>query len=168
MSEGFTVTVRGIEEVLKKLSEKQDKIKGAIAAAVYQEALDLEARSVKQVPVDYGTLRRSHYVAPPDNLNNPTAQAGYGTDYAVYVHEKTEVHHEPPGKAMYLKDPLDETKNGYKERLAKRAKQNLEAGVTLSSVAKTAPTSPSNEGSGHRKEDKARGGTGKGPRLKLT
>lgn len=165
---GIKFILNGIAGVLKKVTDEQLKIKGAIAAAVYQEALDLDNRSVKECPVDYGTLRRSHYAAPPPNLDRPVAQVGYGTDYAVYVHEDTSKKHKDPTKSLFLKDPFDVTKTGYAERLAARAKENLANGVTLASVGSHGtPVEPTYEGRGHKGGDKGRKATGKGPKVKV-
>jgi hypothetical protein len=68
---------------------------------------------------DAGTLRRSARVfAPRSDGNEITVEMGYGfgeeinpagrlaAEYAVPVHERGDLDHEPPTKAYYLLDPL--------------------------------------------------------------
>ncbi len=68
---------------------------------------------------DAGTLRRSARVFRPRNDGvSVTVEMGYGfgeevnpagrlaAEYAVPVHERTDVHHNPPTKSGYLLDPV--------------------------------------------------------------
>jgi hypothetical protein len=68
---------------------------------------------------DEGTLRRSARVFPPvQNPNGASVTLGYGygdevnpagrraIEYAVPVHERHELEHDPPTKSGYLLDPL--------------------------------------------------------------
>ena len=142
---GIGAIVHGLSDMLERVKKSDKDVKGAVAAAIYQEGLAIEAESVHLVPVDTGRLRASHYVAPPEDIENPTCEAGYGTDYAAYVHERTELNH-PVGQSQFLKEPLDKAKQGYAERLRKRADDNLMRDITISSVPKTAPTVPSDAG----------------------
>lgn len=68
---------------------------------------------------DAGTLRRSSRVfAPVRETDRVTVEMGYGfgeevnpagrvaAEYAVPVHERSELHHRPPTKDHYLSDPV--------------------------------------------------------------
>lgn len=57
---------------------------------------------------------------------NPRAVVGYGTDYALAVHEKP-AHHEV-GQDNYLRQPYEDMQGGYKQRLAKRTQANRNEG----------------------------------------
>jgi len=76
--------------------------------------------SAREVPVRTGQLRRSgtnNGNAPPDMEGGPSntidamggvyVDFGYGTLYAVYVHENLEARHKPPTKAKFLEDPVN-------------------------------------------------------------
>jgi hypothetical protein len=128
-----------------------EQYKAAVAAAVYQEAVQVANVSVKQVPVDTGRLRASFWLAPPESLDNPVVRAGYGTDYALYVHERTDVSHAKrqkgggmaeSGKAKFLEDPINDAKSGWADRVAERAKENIKNGVGLSGCKSTYKENP--------------------------
>lgn len=118
--------------VVQRLEDYRRKLTEATGAALYQEALAVMAVSQRQVPVDTGRLRATATVGGPvDTGNGPEVPLGYGTDYALYVHERTDMRHNAPTKAKFLEDPLRAAAVGFKERLAKRIKQNMANGVTM-------------------------------------
>jgi hypothetical protein len=92
---------------------------GALGSALYQEGLVIEAESVKLCPVATGRLRSTHYVSPPtmDTRGVPAVTVSYGTDYAVAVHERTEVAHNPPTQAKFLETPFRAAQRGMLDRL---------------------------------------------------
>lgn len=125
------IRIRGARELKRNLRRYTRRAPGALGAALYQEAEAIMAESKKQVPVDTGRLRSTGYVAAPVFVRrSPRVEMGYGTDYAVYVHERTELHH-TVGKAKYLEDPLKAATRGFVRRLAARTRQNLERGLSL-------------------------------------
>jgi hypothetical protein len=107
---------------LQNLSEARDITKKGMQEAISLEALEMLAESRPLVPVKYGRLRNSGYAKPARSIENPVAQVGYGTDYAVPVHERTEVHHEV-GQALFLKVVVDRRERGYVDRLAERVRR---------------------------------------------
>jgi len=123
------------------LGVARDDYKRALAAAIYQEGFALLAESVKECPVDKGRLRASGYVSPPVDAENPAATVGYGTDYAIYVHERTELRH-PVGKAKFLSDPMNRRLSGYQQRIAARTQENYRSGVGVDAIPVEAPTTP--------------------------
>jgi hypothetical protein len=132
--------VTGDKALIAVLEKLRKEYPAAFAAGIYQEGLAIDAESVKEVPVKSNRLRGSHYVSPPTDANNPTVEVGYGTDYGIYVHEMTELHHDN-GKAKFLSDPVDRARNGYLRRLAARTIANQRAGVGLD-LRGSAPTQP--------------------------
>ncbi len=119
------VRLVGFDETMKGLIERQKRIREAVAKALHQEALAIMATSVRQVPVDTGRLRQSHYVAPPkDSPHGSTVSMGYSADYALSVHEMTEVGH-AVGKAKFLEDPVKEARQGFSQRVNARAQALL-------------------------------------------
>lgn len=125
MAEG--ITVKGVTELLRNLGATQKELDDAVAEALYQEGLVLQAESSKEVPVKSGRLRQSSFVTVPKPGPNAETEIGYGTDYALPVHERVEVHH-PVGKANFLRDPFNRMRTGYTERLGKRIAARWRAG----------------------------------------
>lgn len=125
------VDARVVERRVLELSRRYPE---ATATAVYQEGVDLLAESIPEVPVDTGRLRRSGYVDAPSSAYDPVCMVGYGTEYALAVHERREVNH-ATGKAGYLIDPMLRRAAGYPDRMARRIAKNVRDGVTLGDVA---------------------------------
>lgn len=130
----------GEKEVQKALDKYKKTAPRALAAALYQEGVAIMGKSVRQCPVDVGTLHKSHYVAPPDTSSrNPKVELGYGTKYGVYVHERTDLKH-TVGKPKFLSDPMNDARASYTTRLAMRTKSNIDKGVEM--VSTQMPTKP--------------------------
>lgn len=134
--------VAGIKETQARIKALTAEYPRAVATALYQEALELYADSILQVPVDTGHLRRSAYAAPP-NLKDaqPAARVGYGVSYALPVHDRVEVKHEV-GKARFLSDPANARRANYLERLADRVERNVKLKIQIGMVARIAPRKP--------------------------
>jgi len=138
---GIKVKVEGGDKVAKNLRKQHLGYNGAVAAALYQLGLMVDSKATKRVPVDTNTLRRSHYVAPPTGMPRPVVEIGFGTDYAVPVHERVEVFHKVGGP-LYLKSSFDEVLSGFKRKFAKLVKKNLRAKVGMGIIGGGAPTKP--------------------------
>lgn len=137
--------MKGKDTVVRNLLAAVEKIKGAAAAALYQEGLALDANAVKRTPVDTGRLRASHYVGPPvANGGELVVEVGFGTDYAVFVHERTDLAHKV-GEAKFLQNAMNERSAGFLERVQKRTKSNRRAGITSAVLDPRVPTRPSVE-----------------------
>lgn len=68
-------------------------------------ALWLQRQSQMLVPVDTGALRNSAYTRHVGRGFDITVWVGYTVEYAVYVHERLDVHH-PIGQAKFLEEPM--------------------------------------------------------------
>lgn len=141
MSIGLKLVVTGARELDKAMGKVQGDWKNAVAAAIYQKGFAIMADSVREVPVDKGRLRATHYVAPPTDIDNPVAELGYGTDYAVPVHEIADVHH-PVGKDQFLRDPFMRHMPGYVQWIAARAKKLFARGTRIGGVPSEMPHRP--------------------------
>lgn len=130
--------IKGKEQIQAAIDKATARYRKAVEAAVYQEGLDLIATSVRMVPVDTGRLRASHYVAPPER---GLVEVGYGADYAVPVHERTEVRH-VTGEAKFLEKAVDRHRRGYTSRIAERSRDNYASGITPAKVRRSAPEQP--------------------------
>jgi hypothetical protein len=130
--------IDGIQTVLDGLKAAAEKYPAAVGAALYEEGLKIDAASVDLVPVDKGRLKGTHYTSPPVmGDDGPEVEVGYGTDYAVPVHERTAVHHDV-GQAKYLEKPLTDAASGFAERVAKRTEKHIES-ATPFAVLPAAP-----------------------------
>ncbi len=144
--------VEGITEAVNNLAALARDLGDAIPAALYQEAQDIMRESKHQVPVAHpslsgysgGRLRASGYVAPPqkDEQGKDYVELGYGTDYALYVHEipppeegaphprqiqpGTRTARHVTGKWKYLEDPIKERADKIPENIKRRAQRVLE------------------------------------------
>lgn len=135
-------------EAVKKAIRKQEKgIMGALAAALHAEGLAIDAKAVNLCPVDTGRLRSSHFVAPAENPKDPFVIVGFGTNYAVYVHERTDQRHSPPTQANFLRQPMEEAQAGYADRIAVRTLKYRDAGVSMA-INTATPTKPSDRDTG--------------------
>lgn len=137
------VNVRGVERTLQKLMRKGKAFKKAMAAALYTEALALDAEMVPLIPVATGRLRGSHYVTKPRGpIDNPRVEVGVGTNYGIYVHENLEAQH-PVGQAKFLEQPYKARRSGYVKRVANATENYARMGIGMESIPATAPESPS-------------------------
>jgi hypothetical protein len=148
------VKVTGEKQILAALKKYKRDAPEALAAAVYLEAVGIMAKSVHQVPVEFGVLRRSHYVTAPQGADF-TVELGYGTNYAVYVHERTGLKHHV-GKAKFLEDPLNEAKGNMKARLLLRTKENIEKGRRFQGGAYPTRPATSKDSAGPKHSHKGR------------
>lgn len=128
-------------EILRNLRHAGKRTKEAVAGSLYLEGTEVMRVSQRRVPVKTGTLKRTGYVAPPRNPNNPTVEVGYGTKYAIHVHERTDVRHRN-GQAKYLFSVIDETRSGYEKRIGKRAERLFDEGKGIRAVPKEFPRKP--------------------------
>jgi hypothetical protein len=100
-----------------------------LAAALYQEAETIMTKAKELTPVKSGFLRGTGHPEPPVMQGDAvTVTLGFGTDYAVYVHENLTARH-PVGQAKFLEQPVLEWADVAEARLAARVGHALEASV---------------------------------------
>lgn len=131
----------GDKEMIAKLRKLATAYPEAGATALYEEGLALDADMVPRIPVDTGRLRASHFVTLPSGTGaNVTVEVGVATDYAVPVHELTEVQH-PVGESKFLEKALMARHAGMGARLGERVQALVEAENTKTHQGGT-PTVP--------------------------
>ena len=119
------MSVKGIKDAQRNLRAYQKRVRGAVGKALHAEGQAIMREAKKEVPVDTGRLRQTGFVGRAvDGPKGPTVPIGFGTKYALPVHERLEVHH-PVGKAKYLEDPVNRAKKGFPARIASRVKRML-------------------------------------------
>jgi len=136
--EGLT----GLKNVERNLNEAIEEIKGDVSEGVQDVGLDLLSESVKLAPVMTGTLRGSGYVEFNNQqiaegtemgtiiknpliieaIDNPSAEIGFGEEYAVKQHEEVEYNHPKGGQAKYLEEPMKNNTMKYVDLIRKKAK----------------------------------------------
>lgn len=110
--------LEGMDEVLKNLDAAARKYPEATAKALFEEGLRIQKASVERTPVKYGRLRGSAYTSPPKMTSSgPEVEVGYGAEYGIYVHERTEIIHRV-GQSKFLESALAEAYSGYANRIA--------------------------------------------------
>ena len=116
-----------VGEVLGNIKKLDHTIPLVAAAALYQEALVEQKKSMKRTPVDTGALRDSHQTSLPrrkgQNLEVTIKVGGPAAGYAVIVHEDMEAKHEV-GEAKFLENTIKESAPSLLARIAKRMKLN--------------------------------------------
>lgn len=122
--------LHGAEAIRRTLAKLGADGPRELAAALYQEAEAIMARSKTIVPVDTGALRASGHVQLPDTVGDKVSvRMGYGgaaAGYAVAVHEKLNVRHKSPTKAKYLEEPFRAAESGMLNRIAATLRQAVE------------------------------------------
>jgi hypothetical protein len=133
-----TVTITGIDEVMRNLRAYADQARAAAGVALHEEARAIEEVSVTQyVPVDLGGLRRDHaFVDEAAKVEGSKVSVtfGYRGPYAAAVHENPRAgktggvspsgrrykHWATTGGWKFLELPLLQAENGMLGRLASR------------------------------------------------
>lgn len=119
------MSVIGEKELLAELDRLISAFPKAAAEALFEEALLIENASAREVPVEHGTLLRSRKTTTGKLFGDDAVVISYGTNYAIYVHERTELRHASPTKAKFLEDPVNKAKDGWEERLAGRIQKKV-------------------------------------------
>lgn len=121
------IQVKATEEIIESLSEFTEQFPQAVADALWSECQIIMNQSKEQCPVDTGRLRASGEVSEPVvEPGKVEVSLGYGTDYAIYVHEDLEKYHAPPTKAKFLEDPISERSDVLLENVVKRVTDLIE------------------------------------------
>jgi hypothetical protein len=116
---------KGVAETRKALGELARKYPQETARALHAEGLGIQANAVLRAPVDTGRLRGSAYTTPPQvTVEGSRVEVGFNTDYAVFVHERTEVQHDP-GEAKFLENAVNDRMDGFAMRMAQRVERQV-------------------------------------------
>lgn len=137
----------GQKELLASLRRLERVAPFALAAAMFEEGVEIFNESQEQVPVDSGRLRASGLVALRDFTTTLAVVIGYGTAYALRIHEDTaldanrtmpgessgggSVSNKTTGKSKFLIDPFNEAASGLATRLAIRTRGHILRGRIL-------------------------------------
>jgi len=121
----FELRVATVTKNLKKLERKNPR---SVATALYQEGLELMAESMRRTPVETGTLQKTHRTALP-KWRGPFVEVaipagGSKAPYAVPVHERLDVFHNP-GQAKFLESTILESAPHLLARIGERLHEEI-------------------------------------------
>lgn len=136
--------LEGMPELRREIRRLERSYPEALVASLYEEALEIFADSQEEVPVDTGALRRSGIVFVRRLGVTYAVVIGYGTAYALRIHEDTSLDanrqhraelalsnpgYKPRGstvgKSKYLSDPYERALPGMEGRLAGRVRRRV-------------------------------------------
>lgn len=80
------------------------RVEDALQRELRREAEDIGGRSVRDAPIDEGTLRGSMEIEMREIPGGAEAEISFNTPYAARQHEEMEWEHPRGGKAKYLED----------------------------------------------------------------
>jgi hypothetical protein len=118
--------LKGKDWYRARLQKFVGEFPGVVGDAMYQAAAPIAEASQAECPVQFGVLRASFYMVKAGTDEDPKVQLGYGTDYAVYVHERVGLNH-PVGKAKFLEDPMIAAKTTWLPDVWRRSSALLKA-----------------------------------------
>ena len=114
-------------ENLRRLVRESPKI---VAAALYQEALKIQKKSMERTPVQFNSLRSSHETEKPkinsEGIRTRIKVGGPSAPYAVHVHYRDDVKHSV-GESRFLEKSLNEARGSLAKNLAAKAKAKIHA-----------------------------------------
>lgn len=133
MADHFSMKIEGVSELQEKLRQFGGIVAQSVGKGMYREGEAIMAKSKPITPIEFGPLRASgHVELPVITQDGASVELGYGgpsAPYAVYVHERTDLHHRPPTQAKFLEQPLKEAAEGMGERLAEFVSLDLHGRV---------------------------------------
>ena len=113
----WSIDFHELVETQRALAKMEIEAIPYVASALYGVAEEIMTASKDIVPVDTGNLKSTGHVQPPVIRGRAVeVTLGYGgtsakggeVGYAWYVHENEDAHHEPPTKAKFLEEPINE------------------------------------------------------------
>lgn len=106
------VKLEGFVELTNKLNKSVSQISDTVQSALLDCGNDLQQKAVDITPIDTGALRASAFTEADRQGKNPSVIVGFEEEYAIYVHENLEAHHDI-GQAKFLEQPLKENSDKY-------------------------------------------------------
>lgn len=122
--------LEGATELRQLLQQKKTDAPKALGAALMVEGIEIIGDADKDVPYEFGHLRRSHFVEQPKpGSKGPEVEFGYGAGYGLYVHEVPATHPKG-GKDHWLRDAVNRRISSMPERLAARIEARPRGGFS--------------------------------------
>jgi hypothetical protein len=101
--------LKGLKTMTKNMTSfEKNRLPRAYRVAILKALLLVEAESMRRTPVDTGNLRSSaggNSRITKANRQGASGEMGYTANYAVHVHERTDLHH-TNGEAKFLQNAI--------------------------------------------------------------
>lgn len=97
--------IEGEDELMAKLKAMWPKFSNAAVKGCMDWADDVMNEAKRITPVDTGALRASGYTQTMSGPEGVEIGIGFSANYALYVHENLEAHHDV-GQAKFLETPM--------------------------------------------------------------
>lgn len=152
----ITLRVEGAPKILSEFKKLGKLYPKAAAAALYRLGVAILANSLPRTPVEFGALRASAYVSPPQGTTIADLEVGYGTEYAVPQHERLDYRHPNGGEAKFLEKGMRAVLPGALPKLAKWTMDSVKSGGSYGQAAGVKTRPPSSKSKGSTKSGKTR------------
>lgn len=103
--------ITGLDAVLRNINREVKQMKRGSAGALRRAALIVKGEALPLTPIDTGNLRAGCFTDVHDSWQGPYAVIGYTAAYAPFVHERTDLKHNPPTQAKFLEQALKNTED---------------------------------------------------------
>ena len=118
------IRLQGFVELTNRLNRSASQISDTVQNALLDCGNDLQQKAVDITPVDTGALRASAFTEA-ESGSNPSVIVGYTEEYAIFVHENLEAHHNN-GQAKFLEQPLRENADRYAEHVKNKVQELID------------------------------------------
>lgn len=120
------IRLQGFVELTNRLNRSASQISDTVQNALLDCGNDLQQKAQDLTPVDTGALRSSAFTeADRQNRKKPSVTVGFEEEYALYVHENLEAHHNN-GQAKFLEQPLRENADRYAEHVKNKVQELID------------------------------------------
>jgi hypothetical protein len=125
----ITMSIEGLDTVLERLEDMYGDMNEEVLEVTADELGAVLDASREIVPYDTGALHDSGFMNVEETGDGRIeGTVGYNMPYAVYVHERLDVYHEPPTQAKFLEQPWSERKGGIAQTIFRRAVKLMKDG----------------------------------------
>ncbi len=119
------IKLEGFIELTNKLNKSISQISDTVQSALLDCSNDLQQKAQDLTPIDTGALRASAFTEADRQGENPSVIVGFEEEYAIYVHENLEAHHDV-GQAKFLEQPLKENADKYAEHVKNKVQELID------------------------------------------
>lgn len=128
MADAPVIQIVGVDALLQNYAVSEDRIQQALMVALREIGEELMTAAKQLCPVRYGALRASglaHAVERDgDSLREVLSFGNDAVDYAIYVHENLNAHHNV-GQAKFLEQPIMDAATSLTDRIAESLRAQL-------------------------------------------
>jgi hypothetical protein len=126
----YTQQIRSqMDDIISNFRTIQGAVPGLGVHALQHALSPIYDTSQELVPVDTGKLKASGYIEVQQEGSELTGNVGYARDndpfYAVIVHERLDLRHEPPTQAKFLEEAINRHIDEIPERFAEYMREAL-------------------------------------------